>query len=124
MVRPETATETPNKSPGVVPKPASSPLPCQPAAVLVNTYARPRPGVRTDTEGAPTTMGLPEMATASPNPSWAMPPEPASSPVSCQPVAVLVTPYARPKPEDAPATAGAPTTMVLPDTATELPNQS
>jgi hypothetical protein len=69
-------------------------------------------------------MVPPEIATASPNQSWAMLAEPISSALSCQPAEALVNTYARPKPEDAPATAGAPTTIVLPETATELPNQS
>ncbi len=68
-------------------------------------------------------MVLPEMATESPNQSWTMPPRPFSSPLWRQPVAVLVNTYARPMPEEAAATAGAPTTIVLPEAATALPNQ-
>ena len=99
-------------------------LSCQPVGVLTNTYARPNPEERTDIAGAPTTMLLPDTATESPNQSGPLVSGLFNSALSCQPVAVLTKTYARPKPEERRGAAGAPTTVVVLDTATEAPNQS
>ncbi len=66
-------------------------------------------------------MSVPEMATESPNPSWAVVSEPFSSAVCSQTPAVLVNTYARPAFSAWP---GAPTTTVVPEIATEKPNES
>ena len=123
-VLPETATESPNKSPTAVPGPSSWALSCQPVGVLTNTYARPNPEERTDIAGAPTTMLWPDTATESPNQSGPLVSGLFNSALSCQPVAVLTKTYARPKPDERRGAAGAPTTVVVLDTATDVPNQS
>ena len=69
-------------------------------------------------------MVSPETATASPNQSGPTVSGAFSAALWRHPVAVSVKTYARPTPEERRGAAGAPATMVRPETATEAPNQS
>jgi len=98
--------------------PAKQPCLAPTVAPLVNTYAWPGPRASL---AAPTTMVAPEMATDRQNHATRCRPVPVSSVVWRQPVAPLVNTYARPAPEAWPC---APTTMMVPEGATDHPKSS
>ena len=112
---PEIATDQPKWSPAAVSEPFSSAVWFQPVAVFVNTYTRPALFAALV---AATTAVVPESDTAEPNWSPATVSEPSSSAACFQPLAVLVNTYARPALLEWPY---APTTAVVPETATDQP---